>query len=59
MNQKVNKGVPIFHEGETGDCAYIIEKGSVELSILINGTQKKIGTLQEGAIFGEMAPWGR
>ncbi|MCX7102062.1 MAG: EAL domain-containing protein [Methylobacter sp.] len=55
MNQKVNKGVPIFHEGETGDCAYIIEKGSVELSILINGTQKKIGTLQEGAIFGEMA----
>jgi EAL domain-containing protein (putative c-di-GMP-specific phosphodiesterase class I) len=55
MNQKVNKDATIFHEGEPGNCAYIIEKGSVELSILINGSPKKISTLQEGSIFGEMA----
>jgi len=55
MNQKVNKGESIFFEGEPGDCAYIIEKGSVELSILIDGVNTKIGKIQEGAIFGEMA----
>lgn len=55
MNQKVKKGESIFFEGEPGNCAYIIEKGSVELSILIDGVQRKISQIQAGALFGEMA----
>ena len=55
MNKIVQSGETIFSEGEPGDCAYILEKGSVDLSILVNGAQKKINHLTQGALFGEMA----
>ncbi len=55
MNRSVKKGETIFSEGEPGDCAYIIEAGCVELSIMIDGVQRKISTIQVGALFGEMA----
>ncbi len=45
----------IFNEGELGDCAFIVEKGEVCLSILVNGKPVLISTLHEGQIFGEMA----
>ena len=47
MNQTVKKGEVIFFEGEPGNCAYIIEIGSVELSILVDGEQKKISQRKE------------
>ena len=55
MNQTVKQGEAIFFEGEPGNCAYIIESGSVELSILVDGELKKISQIQAGALFGEMA----
>ncbi len=45
----------IFNEGESGNCAFIIEKGEVDLFILVNGQPALINTLHEGQIFGEMA----
>ena len=46
----------IIEEGKPGDCAYIIEKGSVEVSkIAPNGEKLVLGILEKSEIFGEMA----
>jgi len=45
----------LFEEGDSGDCAYIIESGSVELSIDKGGRILVIATLGEGDVLGEMA----
>ena len=45
----------LFEEGDVGDCAYIIESGSVELSIDKGGKILIIATLGEGDVLGEMA----
>ncbi len=45
----------IFQEGDRGDCAYLIENGSVELSILQKKEIFKIGILEKNDLFGEMA----
>ena len=46
----------IIEEGSLGDCAYIIEKGSVEVSkITLNGKKLVLGVLEKSEIFGEMA----
>jgi len=45
----------LFEEGDAGDCAYIIESGSVELSIDKGGRILVIATLGEGDVLGEMA----
>lgn len=49
------KGEDIIHEGTLSDCAYIIEKGSVEVSKKRpNGQKQVLGILKENDIFGEM-----
>jgi EAL domain-containing protein (putative c-di-GMP-specific phosphodiesterase class I) len=45
----------IFGEGDIGDCAYIIEKGRVQISIEKNESCFPLLTLLPGDIFGEMA----
>lgn len=45
----------IFREGESGECAYIIESGLVELSLNKDDRRLVIATLSKGEIFGEMA----
>jgi EAL domain-containing protein (putative c-di-GMP-specific phosphodiesterase class I) len=45
----------LFEEGDVGECAYIIESGSVELSIDKGGKILIIATLGEGEVLGEMA----
>lgn len=51
----ITAGTPIFTEGEAGDCAYIIQNGEIELSMLINGTNSPFAILKKGELFGEMA----
>ena len=49
------KGDDIIEEGTPGDCAYIIEQGSVEVSKLTPQGQKQVlGVLGKSEIFGEM-----
>lgn len=43
----------LFRQGEPGDCAWIIESGSVE--ILVGADESRIAVLQAGEILGEMA----
>ncbi len=49
------KGDNIIEEGNLGDCAYIIEAGSVEVSKLSpHGDKHILGILEKSEIFGEM-----
>ena len=49
------KGKDIIQEGTLGDCAYIIEQGSVEVSKLTpHGEKQVLGVLEKSEIFGEM-----
>jgi len=48
-------GTPIFREGEPGACAYVIERGSVEITSLRGGRQVRLAVLGERDLFGEMA----
>ncbi len=51
----IKKGKSIFLEGTPGECAYIIESGSVEVSKTKNsGERISLGTLYEKDIFGEL-----
>ncbi|MGE3758864.1 MAG: cyclic nucleotide-binding domain-containing protein, partial [Pseudobdellovibrionaceae bacterium] len=53
--QSFEPGDTIFREGETGDCAYIIEEGRVQISIEKNGEPFPVSRLGAGEIFGEMS----
>ena len=48
-------GDVIFREGDEGSVAYVIQAGSVEIVKDRDGKPALLGTLGEGAIFGEMA----
>lgn len=48
-------GSQIFREGEPGNCAYVVERGVVEISSLRQGRKISIARLGEGELFGEMA----
>ena len=45
----------LFEEGDPGECAYIIESGSVEVSLNKGDRKLVIATLGAGEVLGEMA----
>ena len=48
-------GAEVINEGESGDCAYIIETGRLEVSKINEENNKQIlGQLKENDIFGEL-----
>lgn len=49
------KGDLIFSEGDTGNVAYLILKGNVNIIKQIHGINNVLATLGPGEIFGEMA----
>lgn len=56
LNRKIYYGGDvIFEEGASGDCAYLIERGSVRISKRTRGGDVELGVLGAGSIFGEMA----
>jgi len=48
-------GEQIFKIGDTGDCAYLIEKGSVEVFILDQGMERLVSSMGKDEMFGEIA----
>jgi len=48
-------GDTIFREGETGECAFIVQEGMVEISRDDGGNTAVLGSIGKGGIFGEMA----
>ena len=51
----LRSGEHIFREGEAGVNAFILQSGSVEVYRSVDGVDKVLATIGEGAIFGEMA----
>lgn len=54
-SKSVEPGEVIFHQGEPGSLAYIIERGRVEVSIEQDGKKRIVAELGDGEIFGEMS----
>lgn len=49
-------GEEIVHEGDTGDCMYVVQSGRVEvLHGTDAGNEERLTVLEAGASFGEMA----
>lgn len=48
-------GQEIFKQGEVGDCAFLIETGSVQVSTLWGNMFHRICVLSRGELFGEVA----
>lgn len=45
----------VFNEGSKGDTAYILSKGTVEISGRVDGRKKVFAILKPVSVFGEMA----
>lgn len=48
-------GEQIFKAGDAGDCAYLIEKGSVKIFIMEQGVERLVSSLGKDEMFGEIA----
>lgn len=53
--KKLNPNEVLFKEGSTGEIAYVVKKGSVEISVMSSGRKVVLAILEPPAIFGEMA----
>lgn len=51
----VRAGMTFIQQGDTGNSAYIIESGKVEIYIEKSGTPQIVGTRGPGTLIGEMA----
>lgn len=47
-------GSTIFKEGDTADCAYVVESGEVQIFKMINGRRVQLGTVGPWGMFGEL-----
>jgi len=50
-----DEGKYVFREGETGDMAFVVLSGKVEISHVVDGKNVPIGIVNQGGMFGEMA----
>lgn len=55
FSKVIPKGEIIYKEGQTADCAYLIESGQVELFVTSKDESTPLSLLGPGEIFGEMA----
>jgi len=53
--RKCSQNETICKEGATGTAAYILRKGTVEVSVLVEGNKKVLAVLNPVTVFGEMA----
>ena len=52
-------GETIIQQGETGDCMYVVQSGSVEVVQKVTGGEQRLAILETGDFFGEMALFER
>lgn len=53
--KEFTKGSVIFNEGDSGNVAYLIQEGAVNIVKNINDKKNVLATLNSGELFGEMA----
>jgi len=56
LNREIyDVGDIIFTEGDAGDCAYLIEEGMIEISVMIDGQKLNVNKIGKKELFGEVA----
>ena len=55
LGRQYRNGESIIHEGEVGDCMYVIQEGQAEVVQREGSTEIVLGVLDAGDFFGEMA----
>ena len=55
FHRTLEAGECLFHEGEPGNCAYVLESGQMEVSTGRDGARVVLATVGPGALLGEMA----
>jgi len=59
LGKTYQDGEVIFHQGEVGDCMYVIQEGKVEIIAERDGQEVRLAVRSEGDFFGEMAIFER
>ena len=59
LGKAYTDGQIIIHQGEMGDCMYVIQEGEVEVLQVTNGHEIHLAQLKAGDFFGEMAIFER
>lgn len=55
LGRVYDDGEAIMHEGELGDCMYVVQQGEVEVTIRSGGQELVLSVLEAGDVFGEMS----
>lgn len=55
VRERYTAGQAIFHEGDLGSDAYLIEQGKIDIVVSRQGIDQVVATLREGEMFGEIA----
>jgi len=55
LNRSYKKDEMLFAEGEPGDEFFVIQKGSIKITKIVDNKEVLLATLKSGDIFGEMA----
>lgn len=55
LNQSFTAGTWIFHQGDLGQCAYLVEEGEVVIVLEDEDKLIPLGVYGPGSLFGEMA----
>jgi CRP-like cAMP-binding protein len=59
LGKLYSDGEKIISQGEIGECMYILQQGTVEVVFERPEGETVLGTLNPGAVFGEMALFTR
>jgi CRP/FNR family cyclic AMP-dependent transcriptional regulator len=59
LGKEYKDGEVIFHQGEVGNCMYVIQRGEVEaVAVNQHGKELRLRTMGPNDFFGEMALFG-
>lgn len=55
LGQRYTDGDAIVHQGDEGNCMFVVQSGRVEVLQTTEGTEQHLAYLGSGDFFGEMA----
>jgi len=55
VREYFKSGEAIFHEGDIGEDAYLVEHGKISITIQRGGEEQVLATINTGELFGEIA----